>query len=200
VPTTTDRPARVEIVKPTVLASDHALDLPGTVRPIEETKIYPRVSGYVKKWNVDIGDKVTAGQVLAEIEAPELAAQLVQARAQLAQAQAAVRQAAAPREDSKSGAARYDGLSQQQLVWQAQVEQIRAQAATDEANHAAALSNVASMEANVRRLAELEGFAKVTAPFAGTITARTIDRGGLVSEVNRTAMFTLVSIDPVRVL
>src|SRR5262249_24609555 len=131
---------------------------------------------------------------------PELAAQLVQARAQLAQAQAAVRQAAAQREYSRSSAARYDGLSQQQLVSQAQVEQIRAQAATDEANHAAALSNVASMEANVRRLAELEGFAKVVAPFAGTITARTIDRGGLVSEVNRTAMFTLVSTDPVRVL
>src|SRR5262245_26531643 len=90
VPTATDRPARVEVVKPTMLASDHALDLPGTVRPLEETKIYPRVSGYVKKWNVDIGDKVTAGQVLAEIEAPELAAQAVQARAQLAQAQAAV--------------------------------------------------------------------------------------------------------------
>ena len=199
VPVLADHPTRVDVIQAKILSSDHALELPGTVRPLEETRIYPRVAGYVKQWHADLGDKVTAGQLLAEIEAPELDAQLVQARAQLAQAQAAVKQAAAQREYSKSSAARYDGLSQQQLVAQAQVEQARAQAQTDEANYAAAMSNVASQEANVHRLVELYSFEKVTAPFAGTITARQIDRGALVSEVARTPLFTLVSTDPVRV-
>src|SRR5262249_37804289 len=141
VPVVTDRPPLVEVIHAKVLSSDHALELPGTVRPLEETRIYPRVAGYVKTWHADLGDKVTAGQPLAEIEAPELDAQLVQARAQLAQAQASVKQAQAQREYSKSSAARYDGLSQQQLVAQAQVEQARAQAQTDEASYTAAVSN-----------------------------------------------------------
>src|SRR5262245_63434946 len=77
-------PTRVEVMKPTVLTSDHALSLPGEVRPLEEAKIYSRSAGYVRKWLVDIGDKVKEGQLLAEIDTPELDAQLAQARAQLA--------------------------------------------------------------------------------------------------------------------
>jgi RND family efflux transporter MFP subunit len=193
------RGVRVEVVRPVLLAGDRALDLPGTVRPLEETRIYPRVSGYVRRWLVDIGDKVTAGQLLAEIDAPELNAQQAQAQAQLAQARAAVVQATSQRELSKSNAARVASLAEQQLVAKAQVEQATTQAATDEASLASAQSNVIGQEANVRRLGELLGFAKVVAPFAGTVTTRTIDRGALVTEGNSTPMFTIVATDPVRI-
>jgi membrane fusion protein, multidrug efflux system len=193
------RPVRVEVVKPVRLAGDRALDLPGTVRPLEETKIYPRTTGYVRRWLVDIGDKVTAGQLLAEIDTPELEAQQAQARAAVAQARAAVTQATSQRELSKANAARVTTLSEQQLVSKAQVEQAAAQAQTDEANVASAQSNVAGQEANLRRLGELAAFAKVTAPFAGTVTTRSIDRGTLVSEGNGTPLFTVVATDPVRI-
>lgn len=192
-------PTRVEVMKATVLASDRALALPGEVRPLEEAKIYSRSAGYVRKWLVDIGDKVNEGQLLAEIDTPELDAQLAQARAQLAQARAAVKQAAAQRDFAKSSSARYEVLADQKLVSKSQVEQQQAQAATDEATVSSAESNVVAQEANVRRLLELQSFSKVTAPFAGTITARTIDRGTLVGVGGATPMFTLVATDPVRV-
>ncbi|MGE3768263.1 MAG: efflux RND transporter periplasmic adaptor subunit, partial [Kofleriaceae bacterium] len=93
---------QVETIKATVLSSDRALSLPGTVKPLEETKLFARVPGYVRAWHADIGDKVTAGQVLAEIDTPELAAELSQARAQLLSARAAVKQATAQRDYSRS--------------------------------------------------------------------------------------------------
>ena len=138
--------------------------------------IYPRATGYVRKWHVDIGDKVTEGQLLAEIDTPELDAQLAQARAQLAQAQAAVEQANAQRDYSKANAARYESLAEQKLVSQgaASSRRRRRPRPTRRAS-APPQANVAAQEANVRRLIELQAFAKVTAPFAGTITAR-IDR------------------------
>lgn len=193
------RVVRVETVAPKVLASDRALALPGTVKALEETQIYARVSGYVRSWKVDLGDKVAAGQLLAELDTPEIDAQIAQARAQLAQAKAAVAQAIAQRDYSKSNTQRYETLANQQLVSKAQVEQTQAQSATDEALVAAAQSNVLAQEANVRRLLDTASFAKVSAPFAGTITARTIDRGALVRDSATTSMFTLVATDPIRV-
>jgi RND family efflux transporter MFP subunit len=153
----------------------------------------------VRRWLVDIGDKVQEGQLLAEIDTPELDAQLAQAKAQLAAARAAVKQTIAQRDYAKSNSARYQSLADQKLVSKAQVEQTQAQAATDEATVAAAQSNVAAQEANVRRLQELQGFAKVTSPFAGTITSRSIDRGSLVGDGGTVPMFTLVATDPVRI-
>lgn len=191
--------AQVEVLKPKTLESDQALVLPGVVKPLEETKIYPRASGYVRRWLVDIGDKVKEGQLLAEIETPELDAQLAQARAQLAQAKAAVKQTIAQRDYSKSSSQRYETLSDQKLVAKAAVEQQQAQAATDEANVAAAEANVVAQEANVKRLVETQGFAHVVAPFAGTVTTRSIDRGSLVGAGDTTPMFVLVATDPVRV-
>jgi RND family efflux transporter MFP subunit len=169
------------------------------VKPLEETKIFPRTSGYVRKWNVDIGDKVTQGQLLAEIDTPELDAQIAQARAQLAQAQASVKQAVAQRDFAKSSSARYETLASQSLVSKAAVEQQQADAQTGEANVVAAQSNVAAQEANLRRLLDTKSFANVTAPFAGTITTRSIDRGTLVTDNGTTPMYTLVATDPVRV-
>jgi RND family efflux transporter MFP subunit len=192
-------PVRVEVMKAKSLSSDQALSLPGTVKPLEEAKIYSRSSGYVRRWLVDIGDKVAEGQLLAEIDTPELDAQLAQARAQLLSARANVKQAAAQRDYAKSNSARYESLAQQKLVAGAEAERTKSQAATEEATVAATESNVVAQEANVRRLLELQGFAKVTAPFAGTITSRTIDRGTLVGNGGTTPMFTVVATDPVRI-
>jgi RND family efflux transporter MFP subunit len=148
---------------------------------------------------VDIGDKVTAGQVLVEIETPELAAELAQARAQLLSARANVKQATAQRDYSKSNSTRYTTLADQQLVSKSQVEETAAKAATDEATVSASESNVVAMEANVRRLVEQQSFNKVVAPFAGTITTRNVERGALVQTGGTTPMFTLVATDPVRI-
>jgi RND family efflux transporter MFP subunit len=169
------------------------------VRALEQTKIYPRVTGYVRKWLVDLGDKVKAGQLLVEIDVPDLDAQLGQARAQLAQAQAAVKQVVAQRDYSKANTQRYQSLADQKLVSQSQVEQTQAQASTDEASVTSAESNVVAQQANVRRLIETQAFARVVAPFAGTITTRNIERGDLVSETKTTELYTIAAIDPVRV-
>jgi RND family efflux transporter MFP subunit len=197
--TPTSRATRVQVIKPKVLDSDHALALPGTVRALEQTKIFPRVTGYVRRWLVDIGDKVTAGQLLVEIDTPDLDAQLAQARAQIAQAQAAVNQVKAQRNYSRSNTQRYESLADQKLVSRSQVEQTQAQASTDEASLASAESNVTAQQANLRRLSETQAFSRVIAPFAGTITTRSVERGDLVSEGKATELFTLVAIDPVRV-
>jgi RND family efflux transporter MFP subunit len=200
VPTpTADRVTRVQATKPQVVESNHALALPGTLRALEQTKITPRVTGYVRRWLVDMGDKVTAGQLLAEIDTPELDAQLAQARAQLGQAQAAVNQVIAQRDYSRSNTQRYESLADQKLVSKSQVEQTQAQASTDEASVASAKSNVAAQQANVRRLIETQAFSRVVAPFAGTITSRTVERGDLVTEGKTTELYTLVATDPIRV-
>ncbi|HEY3804085.1 MAG TPA: efflux RND transporter periplasmic adaptor subunit [Kofleriaceae bacterium] len=198
-PSTDTNLVKVEVIHPTALSSDHALELPGTANALEQTKIYPRAPGYVRKWLVDIGDKVKEGQLLAEIETPDLDAQLAQARAQLAQAKAAVAQAQAQSIYSSSNAVRYQGLSDQHLVAQQTVDQDVAQAATDKATVAANQANVVAQQANVQRLVELTAFSKVYAPFAGTITARTIDRGTLVTDTGTTPMFTIAATDPIRI-
>jgi RND family efflux transporter MFP subunit len=200
VPTNTaGKPTAVEVMKPTIVSSGSSIVLPGTVKALEETKIYPHVTGFIKDWKVDIGDKVTAGQLLAEVATPDLDAQLNQARAQLAQADAALKQSLAQRTYSSANSKRYEGLSDQKLVAQGQVEQIQAQAQTDVAAVTAAQANIVAQQANVKRLTELVGFTRITAPFAGTITARTIDRGTLVTDGSTTSLFTIDAIDPVRV-
>jgi membrane fusion protein, multidrug efflux system len=198
-PVVAAKAVHVEVMQAKVLDSDRAMSLPGTVRALEQTKIYPRVSGYVRKWLVDLGDKVKEGQLLVEIETPELESQLLQARAQLAQAQAQVNQVVAQRDYSKSNTARYATLSDQALVSKSQVEQTQAQASTDEASVLSAQSNVAAQQANVRRLVETQAFARITAPFAGTITTRNIERGDLVSVPQTTELYTIAALDPVRV-
>ncbi|HET9620695.1 MAG TPA: efflux RND transporter periplasmic adaptor subunit [Kofleriaceae bacterium] len=190
---------RVEVMRPNVSDSDRAMTLPGTVKPLEQAKIFARTTGYVRKWTADIGDKVAAGQLLVELDVPDLDAALSQARAQLAQAKAAVKQVEAQRDFSKTNSARYEALVNQKLVAAQQAEQTTAQASTDEASVAAAESNVAAQAANVRRLEDTLAFARVVAPFAGTITVRNAERGNLVSENQAQELYQLVATDPVRV-
>lgn len=191
---------RVEVVAATEVESDHPLSLPGTVAALEQTTLYPRVSGYVKRWLVDMGDEVEEGQLLAEIDVPDTDAALLQGRAQLAQAEAALVDAKAARTLSQTNLGRYEHLGQAKLVAKADVDQARAQAAQDQAKVAVAEANVAAQQANVRRWTDTRGFARVTAPFAGTVTARLIDRGALVTDGNTTPLFRLSANDPVRIL
>ncbi|HET7540431.1 MAG TPA: efflux RND transporter periplasmic adaptor subunit [Polyangiaceae bacterium] len=190
---------RVEVVSPKVTSSDRAIVLSGSVRPLEETTIYPRANGYVGKWLVDIGDKVKDGQALAEIETPELDQELDQARAQLAQASAGVTQADANREFSEANLERFKQLVPAGVASQQDLDKTQAQSVVDSASVKVAKSGVAVQQANIRRLLQLKSFAHVVAPFAGTVTARNIERGSLVSAGNATPLFKVAMLDPVRV-
>jgi RND family efflux transporter MFP subunit len=192
-------PTRVEVVTATEAKSDHAFALPGTVTPLEQTTIYPRVSGYVREWKVDMGENVTQGQLLAEIDTPETDADLAQAKAQLAQAEAALAQAKAHVEFSKVNAARYAQLGDQNLVSKQDVESNQTQADVDRANAAAAEAAIGAAQAAIRKLTDEKAWAHVTAPYAGVITSRTIDRGALVSAGNTTPLYTIAATDPARI-
>lgn len=190
---------RVEIVTPKPITSDRALDLPGTIVPLEETVIYPRIAGYVRRWTVDIGDQVKEGQLLVEIETPELDAQIEQARADLAQAEASKLRAETNADLSATERKRYEVLTPAGVTSNQELAQRQAQAKVDEANIKVSSATVASQQANLRRLLQSKGFARVTAPFAGTIIARSVERGSLVAAGNGTPMFRLAASDPVRV-
>ncbi|GAC1351432.1 MAG: efflux RND transporter periplasmic adaptor subunit [Polyangiales bacterium] len=171
--------------------------LPGSVQPLEETIVYSRASGYLRKWLVDIGDKVKPGEVLAEIDTPEVDQQLNQARAQLVQAQAALGQATANRDFSKTNFSRYRDLAQKGLASQQELERSEAQSAVDQAAVKVAEAAIEAQQANVHRLNETKSFAHVAAPFGGTVNARMIERGALVSPT--TQLFKISAVDPVRV-
>ncbi|MBX3259418.1 MAG: efflux RND transporter periplasmic adaptor subunit [Labilithrix sp.] len=189
---------RVEVVKPKVLSSDRSLVLPGTVSPLEEAAIRTRASGYVRRRLVDIGDKVEAGALLVEIDTPELDQQLEQARAQLAQAQAALTHARASSEYSRSSLARREKLAPTGVTSADEVEKSRSEAAVAEASVALAQANVDAQGANVRRLTQEKAFARVVAPFAGTVIARSVDKGALVNP--SVELLKIATTDPMRVL
>jgi len=195
----TESAPRVEVVTPKLTSSDHSIVLSGSVRALEETAIYPRANGYIAKWLVDIGDKVKEGQTMAEIETPELDQELDQARAQLAQASAGVTQADANREFSEANLQRFQQLVPAGVASQQELDKTQAQSVVDSASVKVAKSGVAVQSANIRRLLQLKSFAHVLAPFAGTVTARNVERGSLVSSGNATPLFKVAILDPVRV-
>jgi RND family efflux transporter MFP subunit len=157
----------VQTVAATASLSDEDLVLPGTVQPLIEAPIYARTSGYVKAWHTDIGTPVKKGQLLAELETPEVDQQLRQAEADFATAQA--NEALA-----QSTAARWKALLATDSVSRQDNDEKQADAA---AKHAA----LASANANLQRLRELEGFKRVVAPFDGVVTARQTDIGALIN-------------------
>src|ERR1700732_5010534 len=143
------------------------LVLPGAVQAFTEAPIYARTSGYLKSWNTDIGAPVAKGQLLAEIETPEVDQQLSQARADLATARA-------NEALSNSTNLRWQGLLS--------TESVSKQDAEEKAGDAAAKKAAAeSAAANVARLRDLESFKRVVAPFSGVITARNTDIGALIN-------------------
>jgi len=191
---------RVQIVAPVVIASDRSLSLPGSMVPLEETVLYPRSSGFVKRWAVDLGDKVHEGDLLAEIDTPDIDQQLAQARAQLAQADAGLNQARANANFSRDNLARYQQLLPAGLVSQQDFDKQKSQAEVDQASIAVAAATIASQRANVQLLTQLKAFGRIVAPFSGTITARTIERGMLVAPGTATPLYKISALDPVRVL
>jgi RND family efflux transporter MFP subunit len=171
------------------------LVLPGNIQAVTEAPILARAEGYVQRRYVDIGDRVTAGQLMAEVEAPDLDQQVRQAQASVEQAQADLARASAALEQGKANesiakvtAMRWDNLvhrgavskqdnDQYQAQYQAQAANVRAlERAVD-----AAKGNIAAMQANVGRLSEMQGYLKVRAPFAGVVTLRNVDVGTLVN-------------------
>src|SRR5205814_464246 len=158
---------------------------------LQETVLYPRASGYVKAWKADIGDKVKKGQLLAEIETPELDQELMQAQAQVRQTEAQLSQAQANRNLAKANLARAERLAPSGIVSRADLETGQAQAEVGDANVKVAEANVAAQRANIARLRQLKDFARVTAPFAGSITQRTVEVGALVTAGNGQPLFRL---------
>ncbi len=199
--TLSERP-HVDVVHPKLAAAAGEVTIPASLLPIIEATIYARVDGYVKRRLVDIGDEVKEGQLLAELDTPELDHQLGQAKATVEQSRASVRQAQAQATYERQMVARYQQLVPSGLAAQQDLDQHTASLGVDEANVAAAQSLVASNEANVKRLADLKAFSNLIAPFAGTITGRYLDVGALINAGSnqQSAIFKLAKTDVIRIL
>ena len=159
--------------------------LPGNIQAFTDSPIFARTNGYLKRWNVDIGTRVKAGQLLAEIDTPEVDHQLQQARADLETQRANYKLA-------RSTADRWENLVKTQSVSQQETEE-------KVGDLAAKRAMVDAAGANVRRLEELQSYEKVYAPFDGVITARNTDVGALISAGPGKELFHLASLDKVRV-
>jgi len=179
----------VTVVRPQRSAPATEVVLPANVQAYIDAPIYARTNGYLKKWYADIGTHVKAGQLLADIETPEVDQQLRQARADLATAEANLHLA-------EITADRYAGLLKSDSV-------SKQEADNAEGNYAAQKATVQASEANVKRLEQLQSFEKIYAPFAGVITARNTDIGALIDSGSsggaRTELFHIAQPDKLRV-
>jgi RND family efflux transporter MFP subunit len=177
----------VAVIHAKSLNADSGLVLPGALQAFVDSPIYARTNGYLKKWYKDMGGRVKQGELLAEIDSPEIDQQLSQARADLGTAQANANLSA-------TTAGRYQDLIKTDSVSKQEVDN-----AVGDYNAKKAM--VQSAEANVKRLQELESFKRVFAPFAGVITRRNVDTGTLIDAGNGGAakeLFNLAQIDPIR--
>jgi len=175
----------VSVIHPQKGSAQLSVTFPANLQGYIETPIYARTNGYIKRWLVDIGAHVRAGELLAEIETPELDQQLRQAVAAQAQAQANL-------DLARTTAARYQNLLSVDGVSKQEVDQANGTLKADEANLNAAI-------ATVDQLKDLQSYEKVTAPFAGTITARYIDIGSLIAAGTNTLLFRLAETSTLRV-
>jgi RND family efflux transporter MFP subunit len=175
--------------------------VPGDVRAMEDTAIYARTTGYIRKWHVDIGDEVQADQLLAEIDAPELEKELRQAEAALKPLRARLETAEATLKLAEITKRRTLALPNGAITEQER-DEARIKADTAATVVTAAAADISVGEANVNRIHELHAFTKIHAPFPGTITSRDIDVGQLVTPGNADgqALFRLARTNPVRVL
>ncbi len=194
-------PAVVETAEARPAAGGQGLTLPGETHAWYESTIYARVAGYVAKWNVDIGDHVHKGQVLAEIETPELDAQLVAARAKLKAAEADVQVREAEAEFGRTTYARWNDAPEGVVSTQEREDK---KAGFDSANArlASARAQASLDQADVDRFEAFEKFKSVTAPYDGTIIERRIDIGNLVtagSSSGTTPLYRMTQDDPMRV-
>ena len=190
---------RVSVVKAAAVDAGRLLTLPAGLVANQQTLVYARASGYVSRWLVDIGDRVKKGQLLVELDTPELDKQLAQARASLSQTIASLAQAEANRQLANVTAQREATLFAKLLISAQENDQAQTQAAVWEATVKAAKANVAAQRANVGQLEQLVSFGKVYAPYDGTITRRLVDVGTLVNAgagTSAAALFEIASTDP----
>jgi RND family efflux transporter MFP subunit len=156
----------VNVTHPSGGSAAQEIVLPGNTQAFTDTPIYARTNGYLKRWYVDIGSHVRKGQLLAEIETPELDQQLQQAEADLKSAEANMQLA-------QTTSVRWQSLLEKHAVSKQETDQMMS-------DYAARRANYAASQANVRRLKELQGYERVMAPFDGIITARSTDIGALI--------------------
>ena len=192
------------------------LELPGDLQANVESPIFARADGFMRKRLVDYGDHVRAGQLLAEIETPELDQQLIQARASVAQSQAALQQyeaalvqAKAQLKLAEATLARWKRLTDRGVFSKQEGDEKQADFEVRQAEVGSARANInagqkagEANEANLRRLEELKSFSKVTAPFNGIITARNVDIGTLINSGNggpNREIFRIAQIERMRI-
>jgi len=178
----------VKTTVPKAADAGQTLSLPGTLQGFVQSPIAARSSGYLHRWYKDIGSKVEKGELLAEIETPEI-------DQQLSQAVASRQQAASSLELAKSTVERWENLRKKDAVSQQELEERRSA-------DVQARANLAAADANVERLRQLEGFKRVVAPFAGVITRRNVDVGDLIEAGGGSSgrpLFQLSQTDPLRV-
>jgi len=178
----------VGVIKPAAEPSSDELVLPAQLQAYVESAIYSRTNGYLLRWNKDIGSKVKKGELLAEIDTPEVDQELSQAKAAQQQTEAQLQLA-------KSTAERWANLRKTDSVSQQEADQ---QASA----YSQATANTAAAEANVRRLQQLESFKHVYSPISGVITRRNTDVGALItagSSGTGKELFDVAQVDPLRV-
>lgn len=181
-----DSVATVVVVHPTAEKLDEELVLPGSLQAYEESPIYARTSGYLLRWFKDIGSKVSKGELLAQIDTPEVDQELGQTRATR-------QQIAAQLDLAKISAERWQNLRKTDSVSQQEAD-------TQTSAYQQALANLAAADANVRRLEQLESFKRVYAPFSGVLVKRNVDPGALINAGSGgVELFILAKVDPLRV-
>ena len=202
---------RVDVMEVGRSSTKSDLELPGNIQAVTEAPILARADGYIKTRMVDIGDRVHSGQPVAEIEAPELDQQVLQAQANLQQNTAALDQALANQRQGKANtelarvtADRWKNLAGKGVVSRQENDQYQAQYQAQVANLdalekaiAAARSNVTAAQANLSRLNELKGYLVVKAPFDGIVTLRNVDVGALVNAGN-TLLYRIAQMNVLR--
>ena len=175
----------VAIVTPKKAPAIVSIDLPGQTQAYTEAPIFAQTTGYLKKWYFDIGSKVRAGAVLAEIDTPQVDQELSQAKATLKQAQAAL-------DLSKANYVRAQDLLQRRVIAQQDFD-------TSESDYRAKDATVSADAAAVSQLQALQDFKTVRAPFDGIVIARNTDIGQIVTSGSGRALFTLAQISPLRI-
>jgi len=180
-----DSVVTVDVISPTPSKANLGTPLPADVQAFIQASIHSRASGYLKNWFVDIGDHVTNGQLLAEIDTPELNQQLAQAKAELNQAKAAL-------DLAKITTDRWAELLKTASVSEQE-------AAEKKSDYALKQADVEAAHANLKRLEDLQSFSRITAPFDGTVTARNTDIGQLIAAESGPELFRIAQTDPLRV-
>jgi RND family efflux transporter MFP subunit len=176
----------VAVVHPIAEKPDEELVLPGSLQAFEESPIYARTNGYLLHWYKDIGSRVTQGELLADIDTPEVDQELMQARATR-------QQVAAQLDLAKINSDRYVGLRKTDSVSQQEADQ-------QSSGYQQAIANLDAADANVRRLEQLESFKHVYAPFSGVLTKRNVDPGALINAGGTgKELFDIAKVDPLRV-